>query len=106
MPPLRGHAMCFIAHCMEEPEDRAIAGRYLLGGILGAGGMGVVYRAIDRERGAEVAIKLLHPRHASNPRATQRLGAEGRAGSCVHHPNVVAVLDTGTAADGTPFIVM
>ena len=68
--------------------------------------MGVVYRAIDQQHGAEVAIKLLHRRHASNPLATQRLGAEGRAGSCVHHPNVVAVLDTGTAADGTPFIVM
>jgi len=68
--------------------------------------MGVVYQAIDHEHGSEVAIKLLHPRHASNPRATQRLGAEGRAGSCVHHPNVVAVLDTGTAANGTPFIVM
>jgi serine/threonine-protein kinase len=91
---------------MEEPGDRTIAGRYLLGSILGAGGMGVVYRAIDQERGSEVAIKLLHPRHASNPRATQRLGAEGRAGSCVHHPNVVAVLDTGTATNGTPFIVM
>ena len=87
-------------------ESGTIAGRYLLCNVLGAGGMGVVYRAIDRARGLEVAIKLLHPRHASNPRATERLGAEGRAGSCVHHPNVVAVLDNGAAGDGTPYIVM
>jgi len=91
---------------MGEPSDQIVGGRYVLDRVLGAGGMGVVYRAIDQECGTEVAIKLLHRHHANDPRTMRRLGAEGRAGSCVHHPNVVAVLDTGTAADGTPFIVM
>jgi serine/threonine-protein kinase len=91
---------------MGESGDRIVADRYVLCHVLGAGGMGVVFRAFDRERGHDVAIKLLHPRHAKDARATRRLAAEYHAGSCVHHPNVVAVLDTGTAADGTPFIVM
>lgn len=68
--------------------------------------MGVVYRATDLKRDTGVAVKLLHPYRASNSLATQRLAAEGRAGSRVHHPNVVAVLDIGTAAEGTPFLVM
>lgn len=91
---------------MERPGDWIIADRYLLHDVLGAGGMGVVYRATDLKRDAGVAVKLLHPYRASNTLATQRLAAEGRAGSRVHHPNVVAVLDIGTAAEGTPFLVM
>lgn len=68
--------------------------------------MGVVYGATDLQRGAEVAVKLLYPHRANTALATQRLAAERLAGSCVHHPNVVEVLDAGTAAEGTPFLVM
>jgi serine/threonine-protein kinase len=92
---------------MEERGDRIIiAGRYLLLEVLGAGGMGVVYRALDRERGHEVALKLLHPQYIGETRAMRRFATEARAGSCVHHPNVVAVLDAETAAGRAPFLVM
>jgi serine/threonine-protein kinase len=91
---------------MRTTRDRIIAGRYVLGDVLGAGGMGVVYRAVDLEHGHDVALKVLHPRHRSNPIATQRFAAEADAGTCVRHPNVVAVLDHGASADGAPFLVM
>jgi serine/threonine-protein kinase len=68
--------------------------------------MGVVYRAVDREQERDVAIKLLHPYNRDDPAAMRRLGSEGWAGSCVHHPNVVAVLDAGVSGDDTPFLVM
>ena len=91
---------------MRNTADIVIAGRYVLREILGAGGMGVVYRAVDLEHGDDVALKILRRRHSSNAGATQRFLAEAEVGGRVRHPNVVAVHDSGTAADGAPFLVM
>lgn len=91
---------------MDKANVRTVAGRYALREILGVGGMGVVYRADDLACRRAVAIKLLHLREPGPPPAARRLGAERLAGGTVHHPNVVSVCDAGTAADGTPFLVM
>jgi eukaryotic-like serine/threonine-protein kinase len=77
--------------------------RYELGPRLGTGGMATVVAGHDRVLDRPVAIKLLG-RHQP-PDARARLLREARAAARLHHPNVVAVYDTGEH-DGQPFIVM
>ncbi|CAN5757422.1 hypothetical protein BH11MYX2_BH11MYX2_23290 [soil metagenome] len=81
-------------------------GRYEIRGVLGRGGMGVVYSAFDPDLDRNVAIKLLHPALAAEgDAATARLVREGRAIAKLAHPNVVAVFDVGTHM-GAVFIAM
>jgi serine/threonine protein kinase len=77
-------------------------GRYTLTERLGAGAMGVVYRADDVGLGRQVALKLLH---RPDDALTDRLNREARSMAQVNHPNVVAVYDVGIA-DGTTYIAM
>ncbi|MGH7569829.1 MAG: methylated-DNA--[protein]-cysteine S-methyltransferase [Gemmatimonadales bacterium] len=89
------------------PPGRDLAGRYEIQAIVGAGGMGVVYRALDRELGEIVALKLLRDR--ADPTALARFRRELRLARRVSHPNVVRVHDLGEAgADegGGRFITM
>ncbi len=83
-------------------EPGARIGRYIVLERLGAGGMGVVYAAIDPELGRRVAIKLLHPRLVQRGRergadARSRLLREAQAMARLTHPNVITVHDVGTA---------
>jgi serine/threonine-protein kinase len=82
-----------------------IGGRYVLGDLLGIGGMGVVYAATQRPAGRAVAIKLPRRELASDPATGERLHVEALAASRIAHRNVVRVLDFGDA-DGTPYLVM
>jgi len=77
-------------------------GRYTLLERLGAGAMGVVFRAEDRELGRDVALKQLH---RPDEALTDRLVREARSMAQVNHPNVVAVYDVGTA-EGVTYIAM
>jgi predicted Ser/Thr protein kinase len=77
-------------------------GRYTLTERIGAGAMGVVYRADDFGLGRQVALKLLH---RPDEALTDRLIREARSMAQVNHPNVVAVYDVGVA-DGTTYIAM
>ncbi|HEY4182176.1 MAG TPA: serine/threonine-protein kinase [Kofleriaceae bacterium] len=77
-------------------------GKYTLEERLGAGAMGVVYRAQDAELGRSVAIKVLH---RPDEALTERLVREARSMAQVSHPNVVAVYDVGDR-DGTTYIAM
>jgi eukaryotic-like serine/threonine-protein kinase len=84
---------------------RRTLGRLRLLERLGAGGMGVVYRAYDPELAREVATKLLHPDTARSHAARARLRQEARALAEVSHPNVVQVYDVGEQ-DGSIYISM
>jgi predicted Ser/Thr protein kinase len=77
-------------------------GRYTLTDRLGAGAMGVVYRADDVGLGRQVALKVLH---RPDEALTDRLVREARSMAQVNHPHVVAVYDVGVA-DGTTYIAM
>ncbi|HWC86404.1 MAG TPA: protein kinase [Solirubrobacteraceae bacterium] len=85
---------------------RTLAGRYELGEVIGRGGMGTVYRAVDRILGREVAVKTLPWLLADqDPTNIARFEREARAAAKLSHPAVVSVYDTG-ADDRTHFIVM
>jgi eukaryotic-like serine/threonine-protein kinase len=79
-------------------------GAYELGGLLGAGGMGEVYRARDPRLQREVAVKVLPASFASDTERLRRFELEARAAAALNHPNILAVYDIGTQ-DGTPYIV-
>ena len=77
-------------------------GAYRIESLLGAGGMGVVYRATAPD-GTLVAVKTL----GAQAMALQQQGRFAREASIrIDHPNVIRVLDTGTDASGTPYIVL
>src|SRR5207247_1092022 len=85
-----------------RPGSGRSFGRYQLLERLGAGAMGVVWRADDPELGRKVAVKLLKRPDAS---LTERLVREARSMAQVNHPNVVAVYDVGET-DGATYIAM
>ena len=74
-------------------------GRYRLRERLGAGGMGTVYRAIDRRTGETVAIKVLHSHLAADKAFLERFRREAYIASLLNSPNVVRVLDSGSDRD-------
>jgi serine/threonine protein kinase len=83
--------------------------RYELCEMIGCGGMGAVYRAVDTKLGRTVALKTASAKRNGarlTDRVRQRFLREAMALSKVEHRNVVQVLDFGFADDGTPFLVM
>ena len=87
-----------------ENTARKKIGKYEITGVLGRGGMGVVYRAEDRRIGRQVAIKTLTEGFSGQPEMLERFYREAQAG-ILQHPNIVIVYDLGDE-DGMPFIVM
>src|SRR5688572_31955734 len=69
----------------------AIAGRYSLERELGRGGMGVVYLAREVRLDRPVAIKLLPPSKAADPRLRERFLREARTAAKLSHPNVIPI---------------
>jgi serine/threonine-protein kinase len=81
-----------------------IADRYELEELVGTGGMSSVYRARDRLLDRNVALKILHPRHAEDEDYVERFRREARTVAQLSHPNIVTVIDRGES-DGKQFIV-
>ncbi len=74
---------------------QVIAGRFEIIRLLGAGGMGVVYLARDRQLGEEVALKVIAGLGLTDPAAADRLRREASAARRISHPNVVRLHDLG-----------
>jgi serine/threonine protein kinase len=87
------------------PAPSSLAGRYRLGDVIGRGGMGDVYSAVDLRLDREVAVKVLRPEMAAQPEIRTRFESEALSAASLSHPNVVTVYDTGED-DGGAFIVM
>jgi serine/threonine protein kinase len=80
-------------------------GPYEIRGLLGAGGMGEVYRALDPRLGREVAVKVLPEEVGRDPDRLARFEREARAVAALNHPSILTVHDVGTH-EGMPYVVM
>lgn len=78
-------------------EPRVLEGKYQLGRLLGAGGMGSVHEAVHLGTGRRVAVKLIAPQFMREARFLARFRREARAAGRLRHPNIVDVTDFGVA---------
>src|SRR6187399_1465272 len=79
-------------------------GPYEIVALIGAGGMGQVYRARDPRLGRDVAIKTLSGAGADDPEGVRRFETEARAAGTLDHPNLLVVYDVGREGS-VPYIV-
>ena len=79
-------------------------GPYEIVSLIGAGGMGEVYRARDSRLRREVAVKVLPPSLAKDTDRLRRFEQEARLVGALNHPNILAIFDVG-AQDGVPYLV-
>ncbi len=85
---------------------RLIDGRYRVQGVLGQGGMGLVYEAQHEVLGTRLALKLLRSEVWGDEEALARLKREAQAASAIGHENIVDVRDFGRLRDGSTYVVM
>lgn len=87
-------------------EGELLAGKYVVGRLLGLGGMGAVFEAREERLERRVAVKVLLPRLLNSPTAASRFKREAKAATRITSEHVVKVVEIGDLPDGTPFLVM
>lgn len=94
---------CLLAFAEEQdaPEFPGLE----IQGVLGQGGMGLVYRAVQKNLGRTVALKVLSPELSADSDFVERFTREARALALLNHPNIVAVYDSGIH-ERVPYLVM
>jgi serine/threonine protein kinase len=80
-----------------DPLVGRTVGQYEIVSRLGGGGMGVVYRALDRKLGRAVAVKFLPSQWSHDEDAKRRFIREAQAASATLHPNICTIHDIETA---------
>lgn len=85
--------------------DQVFSGKYIVQEVLAKGGMGVIYRALDRTLNRIVAIKVVHEHLSGDPSFTERFLREARLMAQLKHENIVTIHEVEEER-GTPYIVM
>jgi len=83
-----------------------LSGKYRIDGVLGEGGMAVVYAVTHLRNTARLAVKVLHEASALKGNIRARFVREGKVANSVNHPGAVQMIDDGIAEDGSPYLVM
>jgi serine/threonine-protein kinase len=83
-----------------------LAGKYVIDGLCGRGGLAVVLSAMHSGLGQRVAVKMLLPEWAGDRDVVQRFVREGRAATRIKSEHVVRVFDVGTLESGAPYLVL
>jgi serine/threonine protein kinase len=89
----------------QQPGELGRLGPYRVLGVLGQGGMGVVYKAEDPHLERPVALKAMLPAFGASPEARQRFLREAKAAAAVNHDHVVTIYQVGEDR-GVPFLAM
>jgi serine/threonine-protein kinase len=104
--PLGNRPRAYCGSCSTQyPLLGRVIANHLCEKVLGAGGMGVVYRGVHVVMARKAALKTLKVLGDADPTLVKRLLREATAGGRIHHPNIVAVHDTGEQ-DGIAYVVM
>ena len=90
----------------DDPLLGQAIGSYRVARLIGSGGMGRVYRAVQPAIGGRVAVKVLSHECARHKPLVDRFFAEARAVNIIRHEHIVNVLDLAMLPDGRPYIVM
>lgn len=101
----RASASSQVGEGRADVEDLVFGRRYRVTEKIGSGGMADVYKAVDEVLGRTVAVKVLHPRYASEPNFVARFRQEAQAAANLSHPNIVNMYDWGREGE-TYYIVM
>src|SRR5262245_40244995 len=88
------------------PSVESGLARYHLIRLLGRGGLGEVYLALDSKLNREVAIKFVGPERLGDADARRRLLQEARTAAALDHPSICTVYEAGETPDGRGFIAM
>src|SRR5918999_2524341 len=90
---------------MVELAPGSVVAGYRIEGVLGRGGMGVVYRATQLSLERPVALKAIAPELAGDPTFRERFKRESRIAASIEHPNVIPVYEAGEG-DGLLYLTM
>jgi serine/threonine protein kinase/Tol biopolymer transport system component len=105
---LEESAPAVTAKALAEHRAKSMIGRiigpYEILALLGAGGMGEVYRARDSRIGRDVAVKILPPAIAKDRDRLRRFEQEAQSAGALNHPNILTIYDVGLD-DGQPYLV-
>src|SRR5437660_12024595 len=88
------------------PPGMLLGGRYRIETLVGEGGMGAVYEAVQQDLDRRVALKILHPRFTDDAELRGRFQREARVVAMLGHPNVVQISDFQAHDGEPPFFVM
>jgi serine/threonine protein kinase/formylglycine-generating enzyme required for sulfatase activity len=103
-PTVNGDLRTLIADAV-PPELPERIGRYRIMKLLGKGGFGLVYLALDEQLHRSVAVKVPHPNLVARPEVADLYLAEARTVASLDHPHIVAVHDVGSTAEFPFFVV-
>ena len=104
-------AFCFLdgATLVVAKDPRVgstVAGRYVIEGIIGEGGMAVVYQARHKLVDRPCALKILNPQFSRDATILERFRREAKHAQRIAHPNIIEIGDYGETDDGAAFLVM
>jgi serine/threonine-protein kinase len=108
-PVAPGDATWDILDPVPAPDEyigKTVASKYRVEQMIGEGGMGKVYRAIQLSLDKPVVLKVLRAALLSDANTVRRFQREAKAASRLNHPNSISVLDYGQSEDGALYIAM
>ncbi|MDF1565107.1 MAG: protein kinase [Deltaproteobacteria bacterium] len=105
--PACGSNLAVVARAGDDPYiGKLVAGKYLVEKVLGEGGMGKVYLAVQQPLDKKVVLKVLRQALHGDASLVARFQREARAASRLTHPNSIQVTDFGQMEDGALYIAM